>query len=86
MWRIINERFFGSPECPSTWKFPVEDDGTMGDFKFANWRARRIVLHYDDLVDICLPGDELDEERISWRSVASYYRDCIMVCFFISLL
>jgi hypothetical protein len=79
--RIINEQFFGSPECPSSWKFPVEDDGTMGDFKFANWRARRIVQYYNDLVDICLPGDELAEERISWRSVGSLYRDCIMVCF-----
>jgi len=78
--KIINQQFFGSAECPSTWKFPVEDDGTMGDFKFANWRCRRIVLHYNDLVDICLPGDELAEERMSWRSVASSYRDCIMVC------
>ena len=52
----------------------------MGDFKFANWRAGRIVHFYNNLVDICLPGDELAEERISWRSVASLYRDCIMVC------
>ena len=80
---IINEQFFGSPECKSTWKFPVEDDGTMGDFKFANWRARRIVLYYDSLVDICLPGEERAEERDSWSSVASLYRDCITVrkCF-----
>jgi len=77
--RIINQQLFGSPECPSSWKFPIEDDGTMGDFKFANWRARRIVLHYNDLVSVCLPGDNLAEERMAWSSVASLYRECITV-------
>ena len=76
---IINEQFFGSPECPSSWKFPIEDDGTMGDFKFANWRARRIVFYYDSLVEICLPGEERAEERNSWSTVASLYRDAITV-------
>jgi hypothetical protein len=77
--RIINEQFFGSPGCKSSWKFPIEDDGTMGDFKFANWRARRIVVYYNDLVEICLPGDERAEERNCWSSVASLYRDAITV-------
>ena len=27
----------------------------MGNFKFANWRARRIILHYDFLVDFFCP-------------------------------
>jgi hypothetical protein len=79
---LINEKLFGSPECKSSWQFPLEEDGSMGDFKFANWRARRIMLHYNDLVEICLPGDERAEERNSWSSVASLYRDCIMVCLF----
>jgi len=77
---LINEKLFGSPECKSSWQFPLEEDGSMGDFKFANWRARRIMLHYDDLVEICLPGAERAEERNSWSSVASLYRECIMVC------
>jgi len=79
---LINERLFGSTECKSSWKFPLEDDGTMGDFKFANWRARRIMLHYNDLIEICLPDNERAEERNSWSSVATLYRDCIMVCVF----
>jgi hypothetical protein len=75
----INEQFFGSPECPSSWKFPIEDDGTMGNFKFANLCARRIVFYYDSLVEICLPGEERAEERNSWSTVASLYRDAITV-------
>jgi hypothetical protein len=29
--RVINERLFGELDSPSNWKFPVNDDGTMGD-------------------------------------------------------
>jgi hypothetical protein len=83
--RIMNEQFFGSPECKSSWKFPIEDDGTMGDFKFANWRARRIVNNYNDLVEICLPGENLSEERIAWSSVAFLYSECITVRIFFLL-
>jgi hypothetical protein len=84
--RLINEKLFGSPECKSSWQFPLEEDGSMGDFKFANWRARRIMLHYNDLVQICLPGDELAEDHDSWSRVASIYRDCITVRLFIYFL
>ena len=54
---LINEKLFGRPGAPSNWVFPVNDDGTMGEIKFANWRAWRIIDHFDLLVDICLPGD-----------------------------
>jgi hypothetical protein len=74
---LMNECFFGSPECPSAWKFPLEDDGTMGDFKFANWRARRIVENYDQLVELCLPGQENEGNRDAWCRMSSLYRGCI---------
>jgi hypothetical protein len=45
---IINESPFGLPGTPSNWKFPLNEDGTMGELKFSNWRARRILEHLND--------------------------------------
>ncbi len=36
---LVNEVLFGTVRCPSNWKFPLKDDGTMGDIKLANWQA-----------------------------------------------
>ena len=35
----VNEVIFGDPTCKSNWQFPLQDDGTIGAIKFANWRA-----------------------------------------------
>ncbi len=37
--RIMNEAIFGQVGCRSNWKFLVNDDGSMGQIKIANWRA-----------------------------------------------
>jgi hypothetical protein len=37
--RLMNKEIFGQVGCRSNWKFPVNDDGSMGQIKFANWRA-----------------------------------------------
>lgn len=31
------QRLFGKPGCPSSWKFPLDSDGTLADATFANW-------------------------------------------------
>jgi hypothetical protein len=35
----VNEVIFGDPTCKSNRQFPLQDDGTMGAIKFANWKA-----------------------------------------------
>jgi hypothetical protein len=50
----INEQLFGEPEAPSSWQFPIDDEGVMGEIKLSNWRARRIVDELDSLVDISI--------------------------------
>jgi hypothetical protein len=54
---IINEQFFGTYSFWSNWKFPVNKDGSMGQIKYANWRARRIIENLSTIIDLCLPGD-----------------------------
>jgi hypothetical protein len=34
---IVNKRLFSGPGCPSNWKFPLGNDGTLADVSFANW-------------------------------------------------
>jgi len=49
--------------------------GTMGEIKFVNWWARRIIDNFDLLADICIPGN-LDL-RTKWKNVAVEYRTTI---------
>jgi hypothetical protein len=69
--RHINERIFGEPDAPSEWKFPYEED-KLGEIKFSNWRARKIVEELDGLVDLSIPESE-PELRMQWKSVAQIY-------------
>lgn len=73
--RIINEYFFGTPGSPSNWKFPINSDGTMGDIKFANWRARRVVQHIDSIIELAVSADE----REKWVEVFRCFRDMLEV-------
>jgi hypothetical protein len=59
---IMNQEIFGSVGCSSNWKFPINDDGTMGKIKLTNWRARRIINQIESLVEACLPGEQRIEE------------------------
>jgi hypothetical protein len=73
---IINESLFGIPGAPSNWKFPLNEDGTMGELKFSNWRARRILEHLNDLIDCCL----FDRQEIEkWQIMSAEYRRTIKV-------
>jgi len=73
--RIINEYFFGTPGSPSNWKFPINSDGTMGDIKFANWRARRVVQHIDSIIELAVSANE----REKWVEVFRCFRDMLEV-------
>ena len=73
--KYINTTVFGEPEAPSNWQFPFEE-GLFGDIKFANWRARRIIDELDQLVDICIPVNQMIE-RLQWRDNVKKYRDVI---------
>ena len=84
--RVINERLFGEPESPSNWKFPVNDDGTMGDVQFANWRARRVIDNIDYVVQQCFPGEEREPLRAQWNEAVDAWRQTIKVCIFFMLL
>jgi hypothetical protein len=83
---IINEQIFGTYGCRSNWKFPVNDDGSMGQIKFAYWRARRIVENLDIIVDFCLPGDHRASERNQWKDCVLVYWSTIKVSLHVLLL
>ena len=75
---VFNEQLFGRPGSPSNWKFPLNDDGTMGEIKLSNWRARRVVEHINELIAVCLPTED---DRNRWDSDFQSYRQVIKVCF-----
>ena len=76
---IMNEEIFGTVGCRSNWKFPVNEDGSMGPIKFANWRARRVVGNLDPLIELCLPGDGRAAERNQWMEAVTAYQATIQV-------
>jgi hypothetical protein len=78
----VNEVIFRKPACKSNWRFPLQDNGTMGTIKFANWRAQRVVEHFSNLVDQCII-DEVEREK--WKEVFSSYSRKIQVHFFLKL-
>jgi hypothetical protein len=55
---LVNKSYFGRPGCKSNWKFPINDDGSMGEVKFASWCARRVIEHFDQLVDACITYED----------------------------
>jgi hypothetical protein len=81
--QILNEEIFGSVGCKSNWKFPVNDDGSMGAIKFANWRARRVTDEIENIVNLCIPGDERLTERTKWKETIYAYQRTIKVRMFI---
>ncbi len=74
---IVNQELFGSPRCPSNWKFPLNTDGMMGEINFANWRAQIIIEHSNSFIACCL-WDE--EERNKWKICFAHYHTAIKVC------
>lgn len=74
--RCMNENFFGMPEAPTAWQFPVNDDNTMGDVKLANWRARRVIEGIEELVNLCVE----DDDKVRWNDTFALYRQMIKVC------
>jgi hypothetical protein len=78
--RVFNEGLFGRPGSPSNWKFPLHDDGTMGEIKLSNWCARRVVEHINDLVEVCFPNTLDDQNR--WNNAFDKYVLVIKVCLF----
>ncbi len=48
----------------------------MGDVKFANWRAQKIIKEIDGLVDICIPNNQQDK-RNDWKHTVSLYHNTI---------
>ena len=70
---IFNEQLFGLPGSASNWKFPLNPDGTMGEVKLSNWRARRVIDQIEALVDCCLP----DREKNAWSKVFNVYREVV---------
>jgi hypothetical protein len=71
---LVNESYFGHPGCKSNWKFPIHDDGSMGEVKFMNWHACRVIEHFDQLVDACIADED---EQVKWKSAGSIYRQTI---------
>ncbi len=59
----------------------MNDDGTMGEIKFANWRAWRIIQNIDSLVDVSLQEDD----RNKWKETISMYREVIEVRAYLSM-
>jgi hypothetical protein len=68
---LVNERYGGHPGCASNWKFPINFNGSMGEVKFSNGHARKVIAHFDELVDACIP--DIDEQE-KWKYAGSI--DC----------
>lgn len=77
--RIINEEMFGSVGCAALWTFPINENGTMGKIKFANWRACRVIDEIDSIINICIPGEERRLERNQWMACIASYQTAIKV-------
>jgi len=75
--RYINEKIFGEPDAPSGWKFPYEDN-KLGEVKFSNWRARRIIEEFDGLVECSFPGT-MPELKTKWKNIAQQYSEVIRI-------
>jgi hypothetical protein len=71
----LNETIFGEHEAPSGWKFPYESN-KLGEVKFSNWRARRIIEEFDVLVDLSIPETE-SELRGQWKNCTEQYSEVI---------
>jgi hypothetical protein len=78
---FVNENLFGTPRCPSNWRFPLKPDGTLDNVKLANWRARRFIDQIDLFVNICFPQDKI-EERNQWKATVLLYTETIQVRLF----
>ena len=74
---VMNSDIFGSLGCSSLWSFPLNADGTVGKVKLANWRARKVIQDFEILIDLCLAGDTLHDERNQWMRILTSYRLCI---------
>jgi hypothetical protein len=60
---IMNDEIFGHNGCRSSWRFPVNDDGSIGQIKIANWRTRRVIEWIDSIIELCIPGDDRTIEQ-----------------------
>ncbi len=76
---IINENIFGSVGCASNWKFPINDDGTMGKVKLANWHARKILQEIGAIVNCSIPGEDRHEEHSKWMLAITAFQRAIQV-------
>jgi hypothetical protein len=53
----VNEKIFGEPDAPSGWKFPYKEK-QLGEVKFSNWRARKIMEDIHGIFDLSIPKSE----------------------------
>jgi hypothetical protein len=72
----MNESFFGTPEAPSAWQFPVNDDYTMGEIKLANWLAQRVIEDVEHVVNLCVEHDD----KVRWNYTFVFCHQMIKVC------
>jgi hypothetical protein len=77
--RLMNEEIFGSVDCSSLWNFPINENGSMGTMKFANWRDLRVIDEIDSIINICIPGEERAMEQNQWMSCITSYQRTIKV-------
>ncbi len=70
---LMNGEIFGHNGCRSNWRFPVNDDGSMRQIKFANWRARRVIERINSNIELFIPGDNRIIEQNKWRDVIFSY-------------
>jgi hypothetical protein len=73
--KLLNESVFGTEEAPSGWQFPVNPNNTMGEIKFANWRARRVISCSEQLINLCIPVADRDK----WTEAFELYQMTIKV-------
>jgi hypothetical protein len=59
---LFNTEIFGRLGCSSLWSCPLNPNCTIGEIKFANWRARKVIDDFHLLLDLCLSGDDLELE------------------------
>jgi hypothetical protein len=46
----------------------------MGPIKTANWRARRVIENLKGIIELCLPSDTFETERVRWTDVVTCFQ------------
>ncbi len=78
---FVNTEIFGSIGCSALWLIPLNENGTVGKVKLANWRARGVLDSIEEIIAMCFPGEDQVVERNKWVNAIQLYRRTMKVSY-----